>query len=218
MQEDLQRLIALVAPLDEDIRLIGDSLSVLDGRALQSMRRAYVRAAFARIEAFVFALKQLTIERANSNGIELSTRDREVLAEISSKHNTAGEIIIAHMYPKLSESLKTTFRVLCHVLQLDYNLDHGGGWSALLASVVVRNRITHPKVTDELQITEEEIKYVEASLKWLDIQWTNIGFLHHKLAIERAGKAGKTDEDIATYETMGIQDFHDNLAELTRRR
>ena len=194
------RFVSLSISLNEDIRLIGDSLSVLDGAPQQSMRRAYVRAVFARIEASVFALKQLTLDRAATD--ELNLGERLLLEETSYRLNKQGEIKVSPVYSSLRDSLRFTLPLLCRVLQIDYKFDFSGGWNALPSSVNVRNRITHPKESVELNVSDREIESVNAVLKWFDTQWCEIGRLHKELAFQRMREDGATEKDIAALDAQ----------------
>ena len=70
-------------------------------------------------------------------------------------------------------------RILLHTPFNKSKVDYGdGGWAAMLQGLETRNRISHPKLTAQLAVTDKELETVKTAKKWADD-------LMHKLFGER---------------------------------
>jgi hypothetical protein len=128
--------------------------------------RTLVRAHFALMEGLAYQLRQVT----------LATLDQ-------TEHLTAMEIALLkeERYgldgkgrPQARENFQAFLPNLLFTIQC-YLKNHGAtyqpntghhGWEAMRKFVEIRNRITHPKSTSSLELTETDLKFVVEAASW----------------------------------------------------
>ncbi len=163
---------------DEEFNLIGKALTddlheivrIRGTPPSACMRRLYMRTLFTSFEGRLYALKQfiLSLEqsllpwklpRGTGHVVLFTDEQRAMLKEFTYKLTSGGEAQIATYYPKFSDSFKFTMNVLHKVMRLKSNVDYGGqGWHAVIESQKIRNRLTHPKSSADLVVTDDELK------------------------------------------------------------
>jgi hypothetical protein len=151
-------------------RLVGDSArsaAAVNRRPVAYHRRQYFRAAFALVEGTLYGMKQVTLEASEQFGVSLSLPERALLAEEAYELKDNGTIRIRASYPKFPSNLRFAFATIgkAHKCAIPLDID-ATGWAQLLASVQVRNRITHPKQPNDLDVTDAEVQALQAGLEW----------------------------------------------------
>lgn len=126
------------------------------------MRRAVVRAIMSGIEGLLWDIKRSLLTRASL----FSGGDLQYLREIAYEVRDNGEVReIAKFIP-----LRTNLKAL-HSLIVRSGIEaqpcfEGLGWTSMVASVEVRNRITHPKSPQDLHVTEKEVTDAIRAFSW----------------------------------------------------
>lgn len=132
-------------------------------------RRAYVRSVFAMIEGTLWVLKQTVLEAAALPGSVkgLSVAEHALLSEITYELRNNGHPREQPKFLRLPANLRFTFGVIAKYFDPDLDLGVGTpAWENFLASHGVRNRITHPKLPKDFEISNTEIATVKQTTAW----------------------------------------------------
>jgi hypothetical protein len=129
-------------------------------------RRAYIRSVFALIEGV-----QHQTRIATSNlGILLSKVSLNELVVLDGNQldvNDKGEVTPRPYYPVFLNNFKFTFRIFSKSLGSQFSLNLSGeGWQSLCRAVKVRDRLMHPKVILDLQVSDAEISDAKKAFDW----------------------------------------------------
>lgn len=130
-------------------------------------QRALVRAHFALIEGLSYALRQVTL--ASLHGTEFITEaETALLREERYSIDEKGHPKSAQQFLKFPESLLFSIRcyIKNHGATFDPDIQHPG-WSAMRRAVKVRDRVTHPKSAESLNLSDEDLQsFVDAAAWW----------------------------------------------------
>lgn len=162
--------------LYQDIDLAADLHRKLNTEAT---RRILVRAYFTLFEGEIYALKQTILsfeyvlshipQTHNSNSyIRLFTEEEKaMLEEFSYDMSSGGKARKIDYYPRMPENVKFTFNMFCQSLHIESDIDYNClGWNKLSEAQKIRNRITHPKSPEDLQVSKQNLNDVEVGLQW----------------------------------------------------
>lgn len=146
----------------------------------QFSRRAYVKAVFSYIEGHLYQFKQFMISLetimnpyklpgGNSRIGLFTTAEVHVLKErtyIAKSNGTAEE---RFSMLNLQDNIQFTYHLLEKTLEINFQLDcRGAGWQALREAQNIRNRITHPKKSSELIVSDQDIAVVGNAAHWYE--------------------------------------------------
>ena len=129
--------------------------------------RSFVRSVFAMIEGCVFNLKQtaLTLSKHGRGGFIQA--ELVMLEEVSYDLTDKGETKEQVKFIPLTKNLRFAFTSAARVFQVQFTLVvNDAGWSTFKEALVIRNRITHPKSTNDLKLSDEEIQTVADAGTW----------------------------------------------------
>ena len=150
--------------LQTDVRLLLNKPNGLT----QPGRRAIYRAQFAYMEAIMFLLKREVLLFRTWEGPELSNRELNLLAERKQIGSRDGRYLTRPFYVSLPTSISFVVKRYAYVHSVDFDIDNRDpGWVALLQAVNVRNRVTHPKCSRDLEVTDEEFQLLNQGASWL---------------------------------------------------
>jgi hypothetical protein len=130
-----------------------------------SSRRDLVRTALAGAEGLLWFFRvQLFKHRRTVASVTPLELDAIFERSYTVAENGAVRQVSRYL-PSLS-----TYRLLTRVIQRDFpsfNPDfHGEGWSRMKAAVEIRNRITHPKAIEDLNVSMEDAQNAKAAFFW----------------------------------------------------
>jgi hypothetical protein len=132
----------------------------------QATRRDYVRTVFAAIEGWILEYRQRVQEDV---GIirNLSSAEEAVFAEKTFTLTEEGKLREqTRFFPVTS-----VFRFATRLVEQAWGepiVDFSSkGWQQFIAATAIRNRVTHPKCTNDLSISTDEIAIVQAAYEWL---------------------------------------------------
>jgi len=141
----------------------------LNGDDKQVLRRAVYRAMFAYIEGMVFLLKQEVMLFRKPEGWEPQGKERWLLTEKKEIPTSGGAVVTVGYHVPLSRSVPYTFRKYACMHWFDFEVDTRNlGWKCLLEAVRVRNRVTHPKCSQDLIVADEEVQLLTDGVAWFD--------------------------------------------------
>jgi hypothetical protein len=157
---------SLHAIVSDDARAAYEDLAS-DGS--QRKRRVYVRAALAAIEALTHVLKQAALEQAAADpGRFLNGETAMLREETYSLDNKGGVASGMRVIPPpenfrfaLAMVMKATLPGFSMVIQ-------PADWEALKVATAVRNRLTHPRATSEMTVTDKEVALVHQAFVWVN--------------------------------------------------
>jgi hypothetical protein len=165
LPERYRQFAELAAELDGEIRHLIAETGPDISKVSRSQRRMIVRSVFAFIEAVVFSMKKLAAE--NTGGRPASEINRAVAAEVTFDLSDQGIVVKRPMKLRLAPNVRFAFRLFKECFNTDSDLDvSGSGWQGFLHAIRVRDRITHPKTTEDISISDEELMNVLDSLSW----------------------------------------------------
>ena len=137
----------------------------------QYHRRTFIRAAYTTIEAFTSMLKQSTLARGDLNAL-YSLEELAVLKEETYSVDGKGTAHVQPRFiptvPNLLFALAMYFRPLVPEFKLDTTAP---AWASLLRGLKVRNRLTHPKRSEDLEISIDDVTDALAGYKWIEHTW-----------------------------------------------
>jgi hypothetical protein len=150
--------------LYEDVELAERMWSEQDS---QFWRRTFIRSVFALIEGFTYRLKQVALEASKKFSIELSKSEIALLLEESYEVNDKGHAETKPDYIQLPKNIKFAFRMYSHAYSLNYQLKiDDDGWLSFKEALKVRNRLTHPKSTSDVSVSDQDMSYAETAAIW----------------------------------------------------
>jgi hypothetical protein len=130
---------------------------------IQSSRRNYVRACFASIEANVFSLKRLALLFPET----LQVEDQAFCNEVDSDLDSNGDIRNRKKKLSFMPNLRYAFDVFSRAYQLSERPDYGNSTFGLLQnSIAMRDRLTHPKNTGDLNVASDEMIRLAQGYSW----------------------------------------------------
>lgn len=155
--DDLQKTTNIVF---EDAFRIAQALGTSDDPWL---RRSYVRSIFAAIEAITFGIKRVTLQMSKHRQIKLDVDELERLKEV--RIDSYGKP--QKRFLPFSDNIKFAFNVFAKVHGFHCVAQFGdSGWQAMLEAVSVRDRLMHPKSSQDLEVTARDIGRVQQAAHW----------------------------------------------------
>ncbi|MEO8399017.1 MAG: hypothetical protein ABI550_04280 [Ignavibacteriaceae bacterium] len=126
-------------------------------------KRTYVRTVFSYIEGMLFAMKRILLEDYE----DLNDEDIIKLQEYRLVGANAEKLQKKPVFIDLKENMKFTFdkygKIRANNYQTDFN---SNDWENFKKCIKIRNKITHPKHSDDLIVTDEEYKKVQMAHDW----------------------------------------------------
>ncbi len=132
----------------------------------QAHRRNYVRAVFAMVEGWVSVLKAYVIAEVEGGRFEASRAEIAVLREEDYRLTDRGKPKTSQALLRSLQNLKFTFDIFARahgVERPDFGVE---GFEVLREAVQVRHRVTHPKATADLDVSDEELSLVDEAWSW----------------------------------------------------
>lgn len=149
-------------------RTLGDRSPVAETSDEQyGLRRAYVRAIFALIEATIEQHRRLLLDLCARSLVSLDPLSIEALSERTPFVEDNGALSSRERFLALRPKLRLLYRLagegLGELLALQYG---DAGYQQFGKAVAVRDRITHPKSFDDCHVEGEDLDVVDAGHDW----------------------------------------------------
>lgn len=146
----LSSLLDMNAVLREDLEVL---LAAFPDQSGQVLRRNFIRASWAYVEAIAFAFKSMATLLVDEGACEVDPKDKEFL------NNQRFEAL---------ENVKMTMKLAAKVFSVpERNLGGGTDWRHVKASNTVRNRLLHPKSLSDLKVSNAEWESHTSAFAWL---------------------------------------------------
>lgn len=167
MDAKVEAFRALVDPLTHDVLQAATLLKRSDS---QFARRTYCRTVFSLMEGVLFALRYWelqTIEFSAGTMLRFARTDAErtLLREIEYNLEDNGTLKERPRFQQFLPYLRFTLNTCRAWKVVDYS---GSGWHAMRRAQEVRNRITHPKRPEELDISDEDLEQTRLAARWFN--------------------------------------------------
>lgn len=120
--------------------------------------RQLIRAILAYVEGVTFSVKVSAVTRCLDSGIQVSDHERYLAVEIDSELTDRGEVVERPAKLRLVSNVRFAFRLLERASRGSFHFDPSSSWWASLRSTInVRDRLTHPRLPEDIDVSGEEI-------------------------------------------------------------
>jgi hypothetical protein len=145
-----------------------------------AIRRLYVRVFITQIESTVARIKNDVLQ----GDAKITAAERAILSDVTFDLNDKGEPYERQLHPPLLSSIRFAFRIFGKTNGLAFQPDYTkGGWQDMQAVLRIRNRLTHPKNVEQMKVSNQDLRMVDAAELWF--RNTYRGFLEeHKSALQ----------------------------------
>lgn len=150
----------------EDLVRCAKELSASKGD--QFWRRTLVRIFAAHAEGIIFHLKQSTLLLASHIKVTFTEGEIAFLKEVSFELDEKGHVSErGGKYPKFLSNFRFACQSFCRANRSDLILKYDvHGFESFQHMVKLRDRLTHPKSTNALTISDEEIEDIRKAIIW----------------------------------------------------
>jgi hypothetical protein len=146
----------------------------------QMYRRAYVRSVFAFIEGLLYRMKRTAAHLGWPLG-NLTIAEMMLLDERAFDIDEKGEVVDRPLFIKFLNNVKFSFKIYSKSVGSSFELSLGGnGWQKLREAVKVRDRLMHPKVITDLDVTDAEVEATKTAFEWFFISYGLCGHYAQK--------------------------------------
>jgi len=133
----------------------------------ESAERSFVRAVFAMIEGSVFNLKQIALALSKHGKGNFSQAELVMLDEVSYDLDDKGITKSQVKFIPLPKNMRFAFSSAARAFGVAYELKvDDAGWNMFKDALLIRNRITHPKSSDDLKVLDKEVQIVTDAAEW----------------------------------------------------
>ncbi len=125
-------------------------------------KRNFVRALFAWIEAVSYFMRQHVLSELRKEELaEESIPKLLAASERSYRVDEKGDVVEVPLMTKTSYNLLFSLRSFAEVVAFPLTVGKGGrNWQAYTRALKIRDKITHPKSPDDLELTEADLEAV----------------------------------------------------------
>lgn len=169
---------SIVQLFQKELSFYLEVIETKDPNVLMMMRRSYVRTFFAAIDAISYRLHQISLHASNAwnkldNDEQLIIKALSISPETQKPEglpriNNKGKPVFVKLKPSTLDHFRFSVRVFEKVHGLDSSLPELGhkDWQRLSDLVALRDRLTHPKKSDDLEIRDVEFHALRDAAGW----------------------------------------------------
>ena len=129
------------------------------------IKRTYTRSFFSMVEGITYQLKKIALQ-ANKEANVFEAFEIALLEERAGHLADNGVAKDRNAKLRLLPNLQFAIRAAAKALNLNFILNKGSGWEALDDAVKIRDRITHPKTTESLLISDNDMRVLGQANAW----------------------------------------------------
>lgn len=146
----------------ELIRSIDDGETESDGSVSADYEyhaRQLIRAILAYVEGITFSVKIRAVAQCLDSGIEVSDHERYLAGEIDADLADSGEVVERPAKLRLASNIRFAFRLVERAThgKFKFEASSSSWWAALRQTIKVRDRLTHPRLPQDIDVSGEEI-------------------------------------------------------------
>jgi hypothetical protein len=120
--------------------------------------RQLIRAIFAYIEATTFSVKAWSARRCMEEGIEITPQERYFATDTEYELNDHGEVVEAVAKVSLARNIRFALALNRKAHKVPEPFDASvEWWSCLKEAIRIRDRLTHPKMPEDLDVSGDDI-------------------------------------------------------------
>ncbi|MBI3800297.1 MAG: hypothetical protein HY268_25400 [Deltaproteobacteria bacterium] len=120
--------------------------------------RQLIRAIFAYIEATTFSVKAWSAWRCMEEGIEITPQERYFATDTEYELNDRGDVVEAVAKVSLARNIRFALALNRKAHKVPEPFDASvEWWSCLKEAIRIRDRLTHPKMPEDLDVSGEDI-------------------------------------------------------------
>lgn len=162
--EEVERLRGFMESIGSEISEFNELVKSTESPVL---RRIRCRIVFSCIESYISHLKQSALLLTPEDAGFFSPEERLALADLEAHVTDKGVVLTRKAKIGLKPNLRLAFRAFAKSHGEEYDIDFGdSGGHAFIRAVKIRDRLTHPKSKEDLQVSVEEDKTVTAAWIW----------------------------------------------------
>lgn len=146
---------------DEALKIAKDT-----GNALS--RRAAFRTVFAAIEGITYLLKDQVLVLFPYRRKYYTDAEVALLREETYQLDMNGKAVIRPRFLPMEENFKFALEMYIRgtPVPLEMNLN-SDGWAAFKASLKIRHRVTHPRIPEDMKVSESDLSQLELAYRWV---------------------------------------------------
>lgn len=130
-----------------------------------------VRAFFAAVEGLSHGTRKVAVAADDAGEISLTPAERWLLTMEEVYLTDKGEAKTRQRRLPTRSSILFSLDLLARFSRTSEATDRGGkGFNAIVQGLKVRDRITHPKAIEDVQITWDEVELVRVAADWLGLE------------------------------------------------
>jgi hypothetical protein len=160
----------------ELIEKLGDDITICHGELIRAIdagdvdengdvdadyeyhARQLIRAIFAFIEAVTFSAKIKAVEYCLDRGFEISEAERFLAADLEHVLTDDGQVVERPARLRLAANVRYAFTLQERTLGVTGTFDRQAAWwSSFKSSIRVRDRLTHPKLPSDVDVSGAEL-------------------------------------------------------------
>jgi len=189
LYERLEELQDMTRILAADVTRLGQRLGERSIQAATTeeqdgVRRAYVRAVFALVEAVIQQHKRLLLDLLSRGLVAMQPSVVGALSEQAYVVDDNGTVTTRDQYLQLRRKLRAVYRSAGEALGTPLGVRYDdAGWRAFSEAVRIRDRITHPQTYEDCHISGDDLDTVDLGHKWfrgVNDEFVRIAGLHRK--------------------------------------
>lgn len=120
--------------------------------------RNFIRSVIAYIEAITFSVKLHSANECLKSGIAISDHERYLAVEVDATLNDKGDVVERSSKIRLSSNVRFAFKLLARASGKKSTFNPSEEWwSCFKETIRVRDRIAHPRLPEDIDISGDEI-------------------------------------------------------------
>jgi hypothetical protein len=120
--------------------------------------RQLIRAIFAYIEALTFSVKAWSAGRCMETGIDITPQERYFATDTEYELSDRGEVVETTAKISLARNIRFALAINRKAHRVEKPFDASvEWWSSLKQAIRVRDRLTHPKMPGDLDVSGDDI-------------------------------------------------------------
>jgi hypothetical protein len=173
-QENLEKLQNTYSEVEDTIYRLLLDLKVCSGELAkddenQFWRRTFIRTLFATIEGINYQFKRLALCVADCSALKLDTATETLLKEESYELKNNGQVKTSKAKLRTADNLLFSWNIVGVVCEVTNKVDQSGDdWQNFIESIKIRDRITHPKHLEDLNISDSNSETIFRTYFWFE--------------------------------------------------
>ena len=137
--------------------------------------RTLVRTHFALVEGLTFQLIQLALAGGKDDPGLFSAEEMGVLRQEKYELSNTGKPKSRTVFHDLLPSIRFAIGCFSQVYGAQFHPEYSTpGWQAMGKLRLIRNRVTHPRNTEDLHLSDDDLRYATAAAGWFKTTMTSL--------------------------------------------